>query len=259
MKASLDDRIARATELTKTYPAASELLIFYRELALFQKTVFEELRSSGRTDIGVLLRHFPALLALVKRVGPKPLADFGSEFLASADAQDELLRAVWEGHAGETRDGIEPAGGEAGRFYARALLQPYAEYLASRGKIDPEQTTAICPFCSARPVAGVLRGEGDGAKRWLLCSLCATEWPFLRVACPNCGERDKDKLPVYTASDFVHVRVEACDRCKTYLKSVDLTRDGHAVPVVDELATVALNIWAEEHGYTKVESNLLGL
>jgi len=89
--------------------------------------------------------------------------------------------------------------------------------------------------------------------------LCSTEWPFLRVACPNCGERDKDKLPVYTTADFGHVRVEACDRCTSYIKSIDLTRDGHAVPVVDELATVALNIWAEDRGYTKLESNLLGL
>jgi formate dehydrogenase maturation protein FdhE len=31
------------------------------------------------------------------------------------------------------------------------------------------------------------------------------------------------------------------------------------VPVVDEIATVALNIWAEEHGYAKLEANLLGM
>jgi FdhE protein len=108
-------------------------------------------------------------------------------------------------------------------------------------------------------VAGVLRGEGDGAKRWLLCSLCSTEWPYLRVSCPNCGERDKDKLPVYVVSDMDHIRVDACEQCKTYIKSIDLTRDGHAVPVVDELATVALNIWAEDRGYAKLEANLLGL
>ena len=151
------------------------------------------------------------------------------------------------------------AGDEAGRFFARVLLQPYAEHLALRGAVDLEHTAATCPFCSARPVAAVLRGEGDGAKRWLLCSLCSTEWPFLRVLCPNCGEREKDSLPIYAAPDFDHVRVEACERCRTYVKSVDLTRDGRAVPVVDELATVALNIWAEEHGYAKLESNLLGL
>jgi FdhE protein len=249
MKASFDDRIARATELAKTHPAASELLSFYRELALFQKPVYEELRSSGETDMRALLRHFPALVNLVRRTGPATLADFGAEHLSSLDAQLELLLACWEGGTDD----------DAARFYARVLLQPYAEHLALRGKIDLKETTATCPFCSARPVAGVLRGEGDGAKRWMLCSLCATEWPCLRVLCPNCGERDKDKLPVYTAADFDHVRVEACDQCRTYVKSVDLTRNGRAVPVVDELATVALNIWAEEHGYAKLESNLLGL
>jgi formate dehydrogenase maturation protein FdhE len=45
----------------------------------------------------------------------------------------------------------------------------------------------------------------------------------------------------------------------SYTKSLDLTKNGHAVPVVDELATVALNIWAEEHDYAKLEPNLLGM
>jgi FdhE protein len=44
-----------------------------------------------------------------------------------------------------------------------------------------------------------------------------------------------------------------------YIKAVDLSRNGLAVPVVDELATVSLNLWAEEHGYTKVQLNLLGV
>ncbi len=254
MKASFDDRIARAAELLATHPAARDLLTFYRELALYQKSVYEEWRSSDRTDVGALLHYFPALLALVRRTGPERLADFGAEHLHSPDAREELLLASWDDHG---RDGL--ASTEAGRFYARVLLQPYAEHLASRGRIDAATTEAICPFCGARPVAAVLRVEGDGAKRWLLCSMCSTEWPFRRVVCPNCGERDKDRVPVFTASDFDHVRVEACDQCRTYLKSVDLTRDGRAVPVVDELATVALNIWAENHGYVKLESNLLGL
>jgi len=245
MKANFDLRIARAAELAVTHPAAAELLNFYRELARFQKPIFEELRSSGQTDMHALLVYFPTLLNLVKRSGPQLLADF----VADPDTELELLLAEWEGESCD----------EAGRFYARVLLQPWAEHLALRGTVDMERTLATCPFCNARPVAGVLRGEGDGAKRWLLCSLCSTEWPFLRVACPSCGERDKDMLPIYKAADFDAVRVEACDSCKTYIKSVDLTRDGHAVPMVDELATVALNMWADEHGYAKVETNLLGL
>jgi FdhE protein len=79
------------------------------------------------------------------------------------------------------------------------------------------------------------------------------------VVCPNCGEEDKDRLPVYLAEDCSYVRVDACDTCRRYIKSVDLTKDGHAVPMVDEIATLALTLWAEENGYAKIETDLLGM
>jgi FdhE protein len=245
-----DARIARADQLSANHPTARPLLNFYSELAQFQKPVFLELQSKSATDLRALQCYFPALIRLVSRKGTELLANFAAESLNSADAQQELLSATWEG--GEARD-------PAARFYARVLLQPYAEYLASRGDTHATNASATCPFCNARPVAGVLRGEGDGGKRWLLCSLCSTEWPYRRVLCPGCGEENKDKLPIYTAAEFPAARVDACDACHTYLKSIDLTKDGHAIPMVDEIATVALNIWAEEHDYVKLETNLLGM
>ena len=108
-------------------------------------------------------------------------------------------------------------------------------------------------------MVAVLRGEGDGGKRSLLCSLCSVEWNFRRVLCPHCGEEDREKLPIFSAEGFDYMRIEACDSCHNYIKAVDLSRNGLAVPVVDELATVSLNLWAEEHGYTKVQLNLLGM
>jgi FdhE protein len=241
MKSIFDARIARAGELADRYPAARELLLFYRDLAVFQRLVFAGLQS---TEIRDLTPHFAGLLELVHRSGKAKLAELGG-----ANLNEELLLRGWQ-------DEIEDP---AKRFYARVLLQPYGEFLASRGAVDPTVAGPVCPFCNARPVAAVLRGEGDGGKRWLLCSICSTQWQFRRVLCPNCAEEDKEKLPVYTAAEFEHVRAEACDSCKTYIKAIDLTRDGHAVPVVDEIATVALSLWAEERGYRKIESNLLGL
>jgi len=67
------------------------------------------------------------------------------------------------------------------------------------------------------------------------------------------------KLAIYTAKEFAHVRIEACDSCRCYLKTVDLTKDGHAIPVVDELAAIPLDLWAAEHNYQKLRTNLLGL
>ena len=242
MKWTYDARIQRAADLIPEYPAAAELLGFYRELAAFQQPIFESLRSRGETDVSALAVYFDPLAKLIARCGPQSMA-------GKACLSTELLQSAWED---DLKDPYT-------RFAARVLLQPYAESLASRGDVQSQPESKVCPFCSAWPVAGVLRGEGDGAKRWLLCSLCGTEWPFRRVLCPGCGEEDKDKLPIFKAAGFDSVRVDACDACHTYLKSVDLTIDGHAVPVVDEIATVALNIWAEEHGYSKLEINLLGM
>ena len=92
-----------------------------------------------------------------------------------------------------------------------------------------------------------------------MCSLCFTEWSFHRILCPHCGETDFGKLPVFTSEEFALLRVEGCETCKTYLLSVDMTKDGTAVPVVDELAALSLNLWAQQEGYRKLQPNLLGL
>jgi FdhE protein len=100
--------------------------------------------------------------------------------------------------------------------------------------------------------------EGDGGKRFLLCSFCSQEWEFRRILCPTCGEESETKLPVYIAEQLPHIRVEACDTCKFYLPTVDLTKDGHAIPLVDDLAAIPLTLWAHENGYSRLQPNLLG-
>jgi FdhE protein len=239
MTVDYDRRIVRAEELASVHPESSELLHFYSGLARIQRDIYTSLRSSGETDVAALARFFPTLIDYVGRSGPGNLAVAARQFCGEFAVRARLLGGYWGG---------EREGSAEEQFFARALLQPYAEAGASP-----------CPFCNAKPVAAVLRGEGDGAKRSLICSMCSSERVYRRVVCPNCGEEDKDRLPIYIAEQADYIRVDACDTCKTYLKSVDLTKNGRAVPVVDELATVALNIWAEEHGYVKIEPNLLGM
>jgi FdhE protein len=108
-------------------------------------------------------------------------------------------------------------------------------------------------------VVAVLRPEGEGGKRCLVCSLCFTEWEFRRLVCPNCGEEDHRKLPVYKADEFPHLRAEACESCRHYIKAVDLTLNGLAIPEVDELAAIPLDLWVREKDYVKLQSNILGL
>jgi len=239
---SWDQRIARAEKLAQEQPGGAEMLRFYAAVARFQKGVYERLKAiSGSLDPAALAPDFLEFLHLIQRVGPSAAAEEARTL--------ERGNASWEELAGDPT-----------HFFARAMLQPYMECLVSRNNIPSSQTEARrCPYCGEEPQAGVLRGEGDGAKRSLLCSMCSSEWQFRRLLCPACGEESNDRLPVYTASQFHHVRVEACDTCHVYIKSVDLTKNGLAVPCVDEIATVSLDLWAAENGYKKLKSNLLGM
>ncbi len=57
---------------------------------------------------------------------------------------------------------------------------------------------------------------------------------------------------------FPHVRIEACETCRRYLLNIDLAADPAAVPVVDELDALPLDLYARERGFWKVIPNLMG-
>jgi formate dehydrogenase maturation protein FdhE len=71
-------------------------------------------------------------------------------------------------------------------------------------------------------------------------------------------ESRDDRMSVHTASQFEHVRVEACETCGTDIKTVDPTKNGLAIPEVDEVAAIPLTLWAEDKGYTKLRRNMFG-
>jgi len=221
-------RIARAAELEARHPTAAELLRFYRELATFQ--------SDPRAQL-------PSLLDLVRRKGTALLAQRAADLLAHPDQWPDLPAR---------RDDPVVA------FFLRALDQPRFERQALQSQVNTATVQSTCPFCFEKPVVAILRPEGDGGRRTLLCGLCFTEWEFRRLLCPACGEEDKERLPVYTAAVLSHIRIEACDTCRHYIKAVDLTRDGRAVPEVDEIAALPLDLWAMEHNYAKLAPNLFG-
>lgn len=269
-QSKLDERIRRADELAAAHPFAAEVLHFYKRIANLQKGLYtsqQEAMGNGSVkkpsrlvaaglDCEFLIAKFPEFLSAVEAIAPGPIAQAAQGLKAQSSSRwnDRFAKLLF----GEPDLQVNVEDAES--LLVIAFLQPYAEFLADhRGHSDLEDTAGVCPFCQGRPLVGVLRPEGDGAKRSLICSLCSTEWRYGRIRCPACGEEAVEKLAIYTASQFPHVRVEACDTCRRYIKTVDLTKNGLAVPVVDELATLPLNLWAQEHEYVKVQVNLLGI
>ena len=77
---------------------------------------------------------------------------------------------------------------------------------------------------------------------------------------PCWKETDAAKLRYHSAEESSpKVQVMTCDACRSYLHLVDLSADRQAVADVDEIAALALDVWASEQGYTKIHPNLAGV
>jgi formate dehydrogenase maturation protein FdhE len=57
---------------------------------------------------------------------------------------------------------------------------------------------------------------------------------------------------------FPQLRIQGCESCHAYLVHVDLARDVNAVPEVDELTAIPLDLYAQERGLRKITPNLMG-
>jgi FdhE protein len=120
-----------------------------------------------------------------------------------------------------------------------------------------------CPSCGGLPGFNYFGVSGEAlvtAPRYLVCSRCSTAWVFERMVCASCGETDTSKLPIYSDTErFGNLRIDGCQTCRRYLVTVELPKDTRAVPVVDELAAIPLDLYAQDRGMTKLVPNLMGI
>jgi len=228
------ERARRARLLAEQYPASREILVFYAGVAEWQSRV-------TAPDLHGLRTFLPSLLDLVVRTAPPTLADTARQLEPAAF--DRLIAGYWE--AADSAGDVSTS-----QFFARALLQPYAAKLPAG--LD-------CPWCRKPPQVGCLQPQAEGLAFEISCALCMRRRAFERGRCPGCNESTESQLCSFTTPDFPHLRLQACDRCKGYLQVIDLSRDPAAIPEVDELAGLPLDLWAQEHGYHKLQSNIVGI
>jgi FdhE protein len=188
-----------------------------------------------------MLRFYQALAAEQKALSSRFAAGCSLE-----DARPQLVEFL-EHNRADLAENTE--------FIERVLLGPWTEAQPAGSPGAGNE----CPACGHKPQAALLIPEFDGLRRRLVCSVCWWEWDFRRILCPCCGETEFDGLASYQAEEFQHLRLDACDSCKTYLVTADLSRDKESVAVVDDLAALPLHFWAAEHGYRHLEPNLFGI
>ena len=283
-------RRARAEKLRSEHPHTAELLAFYEQVLALQEPLCQRAAAASWTartaagggagldlnqlagrEIDRLFRRFARDL---QPAATEVLAPIAGRLAAFRSPAGDLLRTFLGGGSLDALAadlGCEPAPLE---FFPQAFLQPLIEAAAEKRDVldgasapggDGEVSAASgfparCPHCRRPPLVGLLEDEPEAkGGRHLVCSLCSTAWRFLRATCPACGETRAQHLRYHETDDWPHLRVEECTSCRTYLKTVDLRTDGLAVPAVDELASVELDLWADGQGLGKLQRNLLGL
>ena len=267
----------RADDLRARHPFAAEVLVLY--VALLD--VWDEAWDAAnreRPEPPALAdwaagRVLPRVVEATAKAGPEPLAG-ATRGLLEAGATSEPL-AAWL--AGDELAPVE-------RYLARATLRGPLQAVDADAACtrDPSPRGGRrCPRCGGPPQLSYRAHSEDGLvseHRHLACARCGATWSYSGSACASCGETKAAQRTIYAELSgrpvvgrgdppaaagpdgpmFPHIRIEGCHSCKRYLIDVDVGRDARAVPEVDELAALPLDLHAAELGLTKITPNLMG-
>ena len=274
------ERRRRVGELRSRQGFARQLLDFYGALLGVQERAFADAvaASPSAPDLGAFVAEVVVTRVLDVSIstGPERLR---SDLIHRLQVEAPR-RMVDRWIAGEDQPPVD-------RYVARAALGPVLEALpaATRGVCAGPRDARHCPECGGPPQlsysAPAAEDLASGPRR-LLCARCGASWIYARMTCPGCGEDASAKLPIFSelgvtsgergsvvrglpssaALDieavFPYMRIEACETCRRYLLSVDLAAEPRAVPLVDELAAIPLDLYARDRGFQKIITNLMG-
>jgi FdhE protein len=253
----LAERRRRARELGARFAFAAEPLRLYLALVDAQERSFERARRD-RPDARELAAYvvrvsLPGVMEATVAAGTKTLREAALTRFHEGDL--EGIVETWL--RGEDQ-------ADTDSFLARASASPVLEALPDLAATlrSGESDERHCPVCGGLPQLAVFGDTGEAlvtAQRKLVCARCAAEWTYARMTCAGCGETAGAKMPILADTDqFPHLRVDACEMCRRYLVTVDVRKEPRAVPLVDELAALPLDLAAAERGYRKIAPNLMG-
>lgn len=138
-------------------------------------------------------------------------------------------------------------------FLGRASIQPFLEKVAlhlGEQHEHREWNKGACPICGSPPIISELSGE-QGKRMWI-CSVCGYKWQALRMACPFCGREDPQSHQYLFVKGDETVRIDVCDRCKRYIKTIDSRKIGLAIfPLLEYMGTLHLDMLAQQEGYQR--------
>jgi FdhE protein len=273
----------RIQQIKKKRPGYKEMLDFYQRVreeqekvrtsltiepiqlkkewkALLSKEGFSLLeRKDFPIDIEASLSLFKSLCRIGKEANPH-MAEQVKKIEEAMSEKKIDLSTLFKGGGNEQR--MEGVAEELGLdkkillFFIHSSLNPSIEKGVE--KLSQEIGTETwmkgsCPVCGSLPYLSLLKEETG--KRFLLCSHCGYQWRIDRIICPFCNNRDQESLQNFYAEEEKTHRIDLCDQCHQYIKTIDLRTLGETDFPLEDLATLHLDITASKKGYKRPVPN----
>ena len=274
MPTGIDDKILKKLKTwEKKEGLLSKSLEFYRKLLSIQSAVKLRIGApeiclnqegakdriiSGRPlleyndfsiDYSLLGDAFKEVSALFSSYS-KDMPEITAYLQSASSIMEEVTEAWFKGSRlplpGKTDDTAEALW----ELMIHATIKPFfVRYREALYHLIPQEfwRRGYCPLCGGRPDFAYL--DKERGSRWLLCSRCDAEWLFQRLECPYCGTLDQNALS-YLTDDKGLYRLYVCDKCRHYMKAIDLRHTVEEVLLpLERFLTTDMDIQAQEEGY----------
>ncbi|MBN1497989.1 MAG: formate dehydrogenase accessory protein FdhE [Spirochaetes bacterium] len=126
-------------------------------------------------------------------------------------------------------------------------LAMFSEMMEKYLDKDNEWDKGYCPVCGSMPELSIFE---DNGKRSLLCGFCGHQWPSKRVYCSFCENTDHETLRYFEIDNEEEYRVDVCEKCKRYIKTVDKKKTSRTMYLpLESIATPYIDLKFKEMGY----------
>jgi len=210
-------------------------------------------------DIEASVKLFQTLCQIGKDANPH-MSDQVKKIKEALDSKRIDLKKILKEGVKEQR--IEQMADESGvdkkvfSFLIQSSAKPSIEAGMEqlRSELDPETwLKGYCPMCGSLPSLSLLKEETG--KRYLLCSYCGYQWRIERLFCPFCNNKEHESLQYFCGENEEAYRIDLCDKCHRYIKTIDFRIIGESDPSLEDLATPHLDILATQKGYKRPVPN----
>jgi FdhE protein len=279
----LDKLRERIKQIKKKRPGYGEMLDFYQKVREAQ----DKIKACLKIDLIPLRKEWKELLSkegfslIQKEDFPLDIESsvklFGTLCQVGRDANPHMaeqvrkieevidkdrmeLRKLFEG--GWREEKIEKVADEwvldkkVFSFLIQSSIRPSIEAGVGQflSELDPETwLKGYCPLCGSLPSLSLLKEEVG--KRYLLCSFCGYQWRTDRILCPFCKNKDQESLHYFCGEGEETHHIDLCDRCHQYIKTIDYRNLKESDPVLEDLATLHLDLLASQKGYKRPVPN----